>query len=351
MFGAAGRGGLSGVAGGWGGREEWAGMIPQPLPGTDLVVSPQIFGCMRLGGGWSGGPLTSEEEARAFAALDAAVEAGFTFFDHADIYCRGKSEEAFAAWVAARRADRGRFVLQSKCGIRFQGDPEPGDPGRYDFSREHILRSVDGILKRLRIERLDILLLHRPDALCEPEEVAAAFDAVHVAGKVAHFGVSNHNAWQVELLTRHLRRPLVANQLQFSLLHTGLVDAGTAVNQVRPQFHTPGDGTLDACRLHGLQVQAWSPMAGGALGRPAGADAEPRLAATVKLLAEVASRHGVAPETIALAWILRHPARIAPVTGTLNPERIRAQAAATRVTLSREEWYSLYTAARGERMA
>ncbi len=324
----------------------------QSIPHTNFEVSTLIFGCMHLGGGWGESGLPAESAAAALRTVRAALDCGFTFFDHADIYCRGKSEEAFAGIWTDQPSLRERIVLQSKCGVRFANDSGPGAPGRYDFSREHILRSVEASLRRLKTSHLDILLLHRPDALVEPEDVAAAFDELHAAGKVLHFGVSNHALHQIELLRKFVRQPIAANQLEFSLLHSCLVDAGTVANQDKPRFTRPGEGLLDYCRLHEISIQAWSPLAKGRLsGKPLAENAEPRVVQAAALVSELAEKKGVSREAIALGWILRHPARIQPVIGTGDPARIRACAQACEVSLTREEWYALYTTARGEGMS
>lgn len=303
------------------------------------------YGCMPLGGGWDDAPLTSEATALAVKAVGAALEAGIDFFDHADIYCRGKSELVFARALRELGVPRDRVTLQTKCGIRLAGDGGPDAPHRFDFSYEHITSSVERSLERLDTDHVDVLLLHRPDALVEPEEVARAFDALHQSGKVRHFGVSNHTPAQLELLARHVRQPLIANQLKLSLVHSHLLDAGIAMNQGK--MATGTDGLLDYCRLHGIRVQAWGPVASGrALGSQESETAR-TLQALVRRLAEA---HGVPGEAIAVAWLLRHPAGIQPVFGSTSPQRIHAAAAADGVELSREEWYALYVAGRGERL-
>lgn len=309
-------------------------------------VFPIAYGCMNIGGRWNHDPLTPEDHTAALAAITAALESGVTLFDHADIYMHGKSETVFSQVWSIYPNLRERIVLQSKCGIRFPGDPDPQDPGRYDFSYAHIIRSVEGSLRRLQTEYLDILLLHRPDPLIVPEEVARAFSELHQSGKVRYFGVSNHTAAQMELLRQVLDQPLVANQVQLSLLHHYLISDGIVFNTV--QRHTVlSDGTLDYCRQHDIQVQAWAPVAGGQLfNPPAGAPAHLRdTAALVKLMA---MEKGTTPTAIVLAWLLRHPAGIMPIIGTTKPDRIRESCAAVPVQLSRSEWYRLLTAARGE---
>ncbi len=309
------------------------------IPHTALDATRIAYGCMMIGGKWDTSPLTAEARTSADAAIRAALDAGINFFDHADIYCCGKSEEVFATALKDSPGLRDRLILQSKCGIR---------DNRYDFSYEHITKSVDGILQRLGTDRIDILLLHRPDPLVEPAEVARAFDELHAAGKVLNFGVSNHTVGQMERLRRHLRQPIVANQLQFSLAQPALVTEGFLANQKGTESAL-ATGILDYCQLHDILVQAWAPLAGGRLLQPdpATPDATTPVAA---LITKLAGQYDVSAEAILLAWILRHPAGIQPVIGTTKPERIRGSAKADGITLTREEWYALLTTARGKRM-
>jgi predicted oxidoreductase len=245
---------------------------------------------------------------------------------------------------------RDRIVVQSKCGIRFGGDPDERAPGRYDFSCDHVVASVEGSLRRLQTDRLDILLLHRPDPLVEPEEVARAFDELHRSGKVRYFGVSNHTPAQINLLRRWVDRPLVVNQLQLSLLHAHLINAGVITNQDEPPRPVRGDSTLEYCRLHDVTVQAWSPLARGAVSGKKLGRKETRAREVARVVAEMAEEKGVSREAIVIAWLLRHPARIQPIIGTKQPERIRAACQADGVALTREEWYRLFVAGRGAGM-
>ena len=291
-----------------------------------------VYGCMTVGG---------LDQGSAERALDAALDGGVTVFDHADIYAGGRSEEVFGQWLAARPGVRDRLVLQTKCGIRFRDDP-PGAPPRYDASYEHVVASVDGSLRRLGVEAVDVLLLHRPDPLMDPGEVAHAFSTLRAAGKVRAFGVSNYSAAQVDLLAQALAAPLVANQVQLSLLHRDAIDAGVEVN--RTGDDSQAAGLVDACWQRGLRVQAWSPVAGGALGRDS---LEPALHPLRDLVGDLAGSYGTTPSGVLLAWLLRHPARIQPVVGTTTPDRIAAACAAAGVRLSREDWYRLFVTARG----
>lgn len=312
-----------------------------------LPASRIAYGCMHLSRAWDATPVTADERRNAQRLVETALVHGITLFDHADIYARGKSEQIFGDVLRASPGLRARMVLQSKCGIRFADDP-PGTPQRYDFSHDHLVASVDGSLARLGVGYLDVLLLHRPDALVEPEEVARAFDALYASGKVRHFGVSNHTSGQIELLRRHVRQPLVANQVEISLLHQPLIDEGVVANTTGHAYASAA-GTLDYCRLHDIRVQAWSPLAGGKLATTS-EFADPVVRATSTLLRQLAEEKGVTPEAIQLAWLLRHPAGIQPIVGTTDPARLAACCAADDVTLSREEWYALFTAARGGRV-
>ncbi|MEZ4770542.1 MAG: aldo/keto reductase [Caldilineales bacterium] len=315
------------------------------ITGLDTPVSRIALGCMRLGGSWDDVPVTAGDRKRAVGAVNAALECGVNFFDHADIYMRGKSEVVFAGALRELGVARQEVVLQSKCGIRFTGDPSPQSPGRYDFSYGHIIASVEGILRRLDSDYLDILLLHRPDPLVEPDEVARAFGELHSAGKVRAFGVSNHTAAQIALLQASLDQPLVVNQVELSLLHSFLIDDGVLADQ-REAVYANAGGTLDYCRLHGIRVQAWSPVAHGVLSNPPGG-APDNVRATAALVAQLAEEKGTTKDAVVLAWLLRHPAGIQPVIGTTNPQRIADSCLADDVTLSREEWYRLFIAARG----
>lgn len=312
------------------------------IPETDLEVARLALGCMNLAS-WDGNAVTAAEKQTAIGVAAAAFEAGINLFDHADIYAYGKAEVAFAAvWKTIPREE---IVLQSKCGIILPGDPRYRGPGRYDFSYEHIMRAVEGSLSRLETDYLDILLLHRPDPLMEPEEVAEAFDTLENSGKVRYFGVSNFNAWQIELLQSYLDQPLVINQLEFSLLHPHLVNEAIIVNQ-NDGPHALATGILDYCQLNDVLVQAWSPVAQGRLFNPP-SDAPQNEQLVTQRIAALAKEKETTPEAIALAWIMRHPAGIQPIIGTTRPERVRASVLADEVTLSREEWYELLIASRG----
>ncbi len=266
--------------------------------------------------------------------IQTALDEGLNFFDHADIYGSGRSEEIFAEAFHMTGARRESIVLQSKCGIR---------DGLFDFSTEHILKAVDGSLRRLKTDYLDVLLLHRPDALVEPDDVALAFDRLQSSGKVRHFGVSNQNPMQIELLKKSVRQPLVANQLQLSITNATMITQGFNVNMENPQAVNRDGSILDYCRLHDITIQPWSPFRYGFFeGVFLGNDKFPDLNQTIN---EIGQSYGVSDTTIALAWLLRHPAKMQPVIGTMNPERLKACSRASSIQLTREEWYRILRAA------
>lgn len=297
-----------------------------PFGKTGMKVPAVAVGCMRLGG-------KSVQEMNWF--IHTALELGANFFDHADIYGGGQCEalfgEAFSQDASLKRED---IILQSKCGIR---------KGRYDQSKEHILTAVDGILSRLKTDYLDVLLLHRPDALVEPEEVAEAFEILHDSGKVKYFGVSNHKPMQIELLKTCVKQPLHANQLQFSIPVSNMVANGMEVNMPSDGAVDRDGSVLDYSRVNGITIQAWSPFQmpawkGCFIGSPAYEPLNRELQA-------LAGKYGVTDTAIAAAWILRHPAKMQLVTGTASEARLADIAAACDVSLTREEWYRLYLAA------
>lgn len=321
-------------------------MLTQSLGVSDLKVTRIAFGCMPLGAHWDYTPLEEATKKQAVATLRHTLDLGINFFDHADIYCMGKSEEAFSAIWSEVPSLRSRVILQSKVGIRFPNDSFQGAPHRFDFSYEHIIQSVEGSLRRLKTDYLDVLLLHRPDPLVEPEEVARAFDELHRDGKVRWFGVSNHTAAQLALLYGYLKQPIVANQVAFNVIHTHMLDEGLLFNQDDARL-TRNAGTIEYCRLHNITLQAWGPLAWGLV---SGRKAEPpkqHLDETTQIVAEMAAEKGVSREAILVAWVLRHPAQVQAVIGTTNPERMAGSCQACEITLSREEWYRLYIAGRG----
>ncbi|MEE9432229.1 MAG: aldo/keto reductase [Melioribacteraceae bacterium] len=314
------------------------------IPNTDLEISKIAYGCMGIGGSWDDAPLSKDVISNTTKSVITALESGINFFDHADIYAKGKSEKVFGEVLKMNKGIRDKMIIQSKCGVRFKGDPKPNSPGRYDFSYEHIINSVDGSLNRLGIEQLNILLLHRPDPLMEPEEVAKAFDEVHRMGKVRYFGVSNFNAGQISLLQNSLDQPLVVNQIEISLLHNHVVDDGILANQTSGKY-AAATGILDYCRINNIQVQAWSPVSLGKIFNPK-SDADENVKELAEQISVYANEKGTSKEAIALAWLLKHPVGIQPVIGTTNVERIKKSCLADIIELSREEWYTLFTMAR-----
>ncbi|MFD6339373.1 MULTISPECIES: aldo/keto reductase family oxidoreductase [unclassified Streptomyces] len=302
-----------------------------------------LYGCMGLGGGWDTTPYGAVDIAEAEAAVEAALDSGITVFDLADIYRHGKSEAVFGEVLARTPGLRERIVVQTKCGIRLaDGDR----PGMYDLRGETIVSRVEESLGRLRTDVIDVLLLHRPDPLADPEDVARALTSLHRQKLVRAFGVSNMSAAQIALLQSHLEFPLVANQLEMSLHRRDWLEGGVLVNT--PEETSVGfpQGTLEHCRANGIRVQAWGALARG---RFTGRQETPVEQATAQHVAALAEAKGTTPETILLWWLQRHPARIAPVVGSARPERIRAcgDAALRDPELTHEEWYSLWITARG----
>ncbi len=290
---------------------------------SGLKVPTVAVGCMRISN-------MDEKEASAF--VNTAVENGAVFFDHADIYGGGKSETVFGKAIAS--IPRENLIIQTKCGIR---------PGRFDFSYEHITQSVEGSLKRLGTDYIDVLLLHRPDALMEPEEVAKAFDELKASGKVRHFGVSNQNPYQMQLLQACMDMPLCVNQLQFSVMHAPMIQSGINVNMYNDSAVNRDGGVLDYCRLNKITIQPWSPMQYGFF-EGCFVDNE-KFPEVNKKLEEIGEKYGASKTAVAFAWILRHPARMQPVTGTTNLTRLVDCIKASEIRLTREEWYEIYRAA------
>ncbi len=326
---------------------------------TGLAVSRIAFGCASLGG-WIPGVVDADTIQAAERLVHTARDTGITLFDMADFYGHGNAETAFGEVLKRSPSLRDSLVIQSKCGQIMPGDPQAGDPYRVDLSRDHIVASVEGSLRRIGTDRLDILLLHAPDALMVPDEIGEAFAALKQAGKVRHFGVSNFSAMQIERLGRVIDEPLIANQIQLALGHSHPIVDGmewaVEVSQDGPEvmsgrkphfvnaYASPAaPGTFDYCCLHGIQVQAFSPVRGELLA-PTEATS-PRTKQATALVAEIAAAKGVTPAAIAMAWLLRHPAGIVPVFSTSKPERIVENCQADSVELSRSEWYALFAAA------
>lgn len=293
---------------------------------SQLTVPAVVSGCMRFG------DFTTEQ---MISFIHKALDLGINFFDHADIYAGGKSETVFGkALKTDSSIKRENLIIQSKCGIR---------NGFFDFSKEYIISSVDGILSRLQLDYLDVLLLHRPDALVEPEEVAAAFDELASKGKVLNFGVSNHNPMQIELLKKYVKQPIIFNQMQFSIPVSNMIAQGLEVNMDSAGSANRDGSVLDYCRLNNITMQAWSPFQKSNWRGPFINDPEtPELNAAIE---ELSQKYNSTPTQIATAWILRHPANMQVIAGTTNQNRLEEIATACNINLTRQEWYKLYLAA------
>ncbi len=322
-------------------------MDTRQLGNTDLHVTCLAYGCMPLGG-WGPEDISDESREKADAALDQAISSGYNFFDHADIYCGGKSEKIFGEWLSKRKDLRESMVIQSKCGIR------PGtehNPQQYNFSYEHIMRSAEQSIKNLQCDYLDILTLHRPDALAEASEVARAFRDLKQQGLVNHFGVSNHSPGKIDLLQSQLDDALVVNQIQLSILHSQLISSGVDWNINDRGFNH--DACLEYCQLHNICIQAWSPLAHGFLDDRPVADEHPDQEIIKSVQEEIqiiAHQNNCSPSAISLAWLLRIPGFVQPIIGSTKPERIKAAADAASIQLSRDDWYRLFLAGRGQRL-
>ena len=291
----------------------------------NITASEIGLGCMRI---------ADLDKKEVNNLINTALDCGINFFDHADIYGKGKSEEIFSESISLTPSLREKIIIQSKCAIR---------PGMYDYSKEHILNSVDGILKRLKTDYLDILLLHRPDTLMEPEEVSEAFEKLYNEGKVRNFGVSNHNSMQIELLNKYLKNKITINQLQFSIMHTGIIDSGLNVNMKNSPSIDRDNSILEYCRLNDITIQAWSPYQYGFF---EGTFIDnPKFPELNKKLKELAEKYNVSSTAIATAWILRHPAKIQTIVGTTNENRLKDICTASNVNLTRQEWYEIYLSA------
>ena len=296
------------------------------LSTTGKKIPAVALGCMRI---------DSLDNDKLCHYIDTCMEMGINFFDHADIYGGGICETKFSTAFSQTGIKRENIILQSKCSI------VPGV--MYNLSKDYILKSTDKILKRLNTDYLDILLLHRPDALVEPDEVADAFNILKASGKVLDFGVSNHKPMQIELLEKYIDQKLVINQLQLSLPVSNIIANGMEVNMTTDGAVDRDGSVLDYCRLKDITIQTWSPFQYGFFeGIFIGSEKYPELNNVLNNLAE---KYSVTPTTIAAAWILRHPANMQLIAGTTNAERMREIAAATDIALTREEWYQLYLSA------
>ncbi|MDX1953607.1 MAG: aldo/keto reductase [Verrucomicrobiota bacterium] len=305
---------------------------------SSMECSRLAYGCWRIAGAWEGAEFTAEREVRGKQAVMAAYEAGITLFDHADIYSDGMGETVFGKVLKEIPGMREKVVISSKCGILKAGKPNPNSPYRYDFSAGHIITSCEQSLKRLGIETLDVYLLHRPDYLANPEEIASAFSRLKQSGKVRHFGLSNARPTFFSMVQKTCGVPLIVNQVEINLLHI-----------------TPfTDGTIDQCLAEKVTPMAWSPLAGGRLSYSGPVELnDPHHAHRLKIketMDWIARDYQVSRTVIALAWLLKHPGNIVPIVGSTTPESIKELAGAVDLEISREDWYRLLEAAHGQRL-
>ncbi|MCF3137852.1 aldo/keto reductase [Paenarthrobacter sp. AR 02] len=301
---------------------------------------------MGLGGSWDGTSYGAAEIDQAAAVIDAARGIGVELFDHADIYRSGKSEAVFGEVLSRSQGLRENIQLQTKCGIRLG---ERGLDTHYDLSREAILERVNGSLKRLQTDYVDLLLLHRPDPLMDPHEVAAAVGQLMAEGKVRQLGVSNMSGAQIAFLQDELETPIVANQLEMSLLRRDWVESTVLVNHPEGSGYSFPHGTVEYCVANGVELQAYGSLAQGRYTGAPSAEFSPAESATADKLAQLAAGKNTTPESVLLGWLMKHPAGISPVVGTTNPARIQACADSASVAagMSRAEWYGLWVSARG----
>lgn len=293
-------------------------------------ASRLVQGCMRIGG---------MDPQALDTLIKTDIENGINFFDHADIYGGGRCEEVFGRFLAENKGYREKMLIQTKCGIK---------SGTYDFTKEHILEAVNGSLRRLGVDYVDFLLLHRPDTLVEPEEVAETFAQLKSEGKVRFFGVSNHNPLQIALLNKYLgENRVIINQLQFSMTNTTMIDSGINVNMENGAAVNRDDSVLDYCRLNDITIQPWSPFQYGFFeGAYIGSPKYPELNSALEKMAE---KYGTTPTGMVIAWILRHPAKMQPIAGSTNHSRMKEMAAAADITITHDDWYFLYRAS-GKRL-
>lgn len=294
-------------------------------PASNLHLSNVALGCMRI---------SQLDENRFNALIDSALECGINYVDHADIYGSGQCESRFGELLSKRPSLRRQFYIQTKCGIC---------SGYYDSSKEHLIESAENSLKRLGIDYLDVLLIHRPDVLFQPDEVAEAFEQLSASGKVRYFGVSNHNPSQIELLRKYVGKDLIINQLQLSIMHSGMIDSGINVNTRFDGATDRDGGVLDYCRLHNIVLQAWSPFQYGFFeGHFVDCEKFPELNS---VLDELAEKYDSTKTGIASAWITRIPVLMQIIAGTTSPDRLKEIASGVQINLERPDWYKIYRAA------
>lgn len=295
------------------------------LPHTDLKVSRIALGCMRI---------AEKNIAEIEELIKAALNEGINFFDHADIYGGGQSEELFGEVLKRNPELREKMIIQTKCAI------VPGK--RYDFSKEHIITSVEKSLQRLQTDHVEILLLHRPDALCDPQEVAEAFDELYAKGMVKYFGVSNHTPLQIQLIQKYTQHPIIINQLQLSIVHSVMIDSGLNMNMKESWAQDKDGGVLDYCRLNDITIQPWSVVqASWAEGTFLN---NPHYQELNNILQKLADEYHTNKSAIAIAWLLRHPAHMQPIIGSTSIKHLKESCQAINITLTRQQWYDLYLA-------
>jgi predicted oxidoreductase len=303
--------------------------------GKSTLSSTRLaYGCMRVAGTWERDKFSSEMEEIGQRAVLSAFDAGYTHFDHADIYGVGLSEEIFGRVLKKAPSMRKQILIATKCGIRFAGDPQPASPHRWDFSKEHILHSCEGSLKRMGIDCIDLFMLHRPDFLADPSEIAGAFSSLKKDGKVREFGVSNFRPSLFSAVQSACPMPLIVNQVEVHIARLACFE----------------DGTLDQCLQENITPVSWSPLAGGLLSD--GGRVDPKdlrvsgLGALLNMMDSMAQKYGVSRSVLAIAWLLKHPSKIIPIVGSVKPERILDAVKADSLNLSREDWYSILVAGR-----
>ena len=290
-----------------------------------MSVSAVSLGCMRF---------EDIDYKRTEAIMDKALELGVNYYDHADVYGAGRCESLFGEYLKNHKSVRDGIYIQTKCALKV---------GQYDFSKEHILKAVEGSLERLGVDYVDALLLHRPDTLMEPEEVAAAFDTLQRQGKVKNFGVSNHNPMQIELLKTAVKQPLNINQLQFSVTEAGMITSGLNANMKNTESVMHDGSVLEYSRINGITIQAWSPFQYGLFkGAYVDSDKYPMLN---EKLQQIADKYGITKTGVVTAWILRHPANMQMIAGTVNPKHLEELCSGADIVLTRQEWYEIYLSA------
>jgi len=313
-----------------------------------LGVSRLIYGTMGLGGPWNETKVSDEAAEKAELAFEAAIEAGITFFDFADIYSKGKSEKVFGQVVKNRPDIREKVKIQSKAGIIL---PDSEGINQFDFSAGHLVKTVEKSLKNLGVDALDSLLLHRPDPLMNAKDLKEACDHLFENHMIAQLGVSNMNQYQIQFIEKAVGRTIKANQMEISLLKLDWVNSTIGVNNDEGHQSTMTDGLMEYMMMNDIEIQAWSPMARGWFsGKDLGKNPDENILNTRDYVNRLAKDKNTTPEAIVLAFILKHPAKIRPVIGTTNPERIKASAESEKTRLSRKEWYKLYILSRGKRL-